>query len=744
MCAQGDLVQMYTRQRRKRGRIPKPKSLARDSWSETTIESPGSDEITKGLQSTVSARMRNRQPVDCSPEWPPSTDDVMLVERETCEKQHLPMTTSRQSRMQRFRSNARRTKDLPQCPGVNSDTTNLINDTPLPEIETILDSNRYDVLTPSSTLTPVASGKAAQGATSTLKYPVLQPIIRFLEETVSQSLAFDLIDIYFTSAFSTHMHPACHHIHCFVLRKASFITQKWFRPTSPALLASMLWVAALDDRVLALISRRQRKNVCEFLSSLTVQLLKPLTHTTHKRLNSTNQLSQHSFAICGGDWDPERPVGSLDDVITYIHIASIVSASEQKATSMRWWYAAFTLARELKLNREVEAIPTPESRRDYDPSSGCTFDYSGSPRQILDCVCVIESQGPSIMITEEQREERRRVWWLLYIMDRHLALCYHRPLVLLDAESKDLLLPTDEEAWQAGNIHSNSPKIDGPHCLGLGNASKRRVFLDFTCHDHSIFGFFLPLMAIMGQLIDLNRAQNHPTLGATPLKQMIWEAHAYEIHRQIDDYMASLDAFACKDFGPQDLGTPSSPKHGQLAINPASSQAHLWLTQTVVSYASYFVHVLHILLNGKWDLISLIEDKDFWTSSPNFASTISHTLNAAESVNQILRFDPDVSFLTDFFGVQLLQGSFPLLLLVERLQQDAGESTLNACEVILRATESCIVTLGTEYQRNFRQVMRSAVAQARGRPVNSHEIRRRHQAILGLYRWTGTGTGLAL
>jgi hypothetical protein len=31
------------------------------------------------------------------------------------------------------------------------------------------------------------------------------------------------------------------------------------------------------------------------------------------------------------------PAGSLDDVITYIHVASIVSASEQKAASMRWY-----------------------------------------------------------------------------------------------------------------------------------------------------------------------------------------------------------------------------------------------------------------------------------------------------------------------------------------------------------------------------------------------------------------------
>jgi hypothetical protein len=154
--------------------------------------------------------------------------------------------------------------------------------------------------------------------------------------------------------------------------------------------------------------------------------------------------------------------------------------------------------------------------------------------------------------------------------------------------------------------------------------------------------------------------------------------------------------------------------------------------------------VLHILLVGKWDPVSLIEDKDFWTSSPAFASTISHALDAADSVAQILRFDPDISFMPYFFGIQLLQGSFLLLLIVERLQKEAGEGILNACDVMIRATESCVVTLNTEYQRNFRQVMRSAVAQARGRPVNHNEIRHRRKAVLALYRWTRKGTGLAL
>lgn len=375
------------------------------------------------------------------------------------------------------------------------------------------------------------------------------------------------------------------------------------------------------------------------------------------------------------------------------------------------------------------------------------FGHSNPARPALNCICGRNRDFPgTIAITEEHREERRRTWWLLYIMDRHLALCYNRPLALLDAESEDLLLPLDEGSWQGGNVHSNSPKPDGPKCPLSGDKNKRRVFPNFICHDHSIFGFFLPLMTITGELIDLNQARNHPMLGARLQGKEAWEVHVNEVLRQLEIYKASLTTFVVATTEPETtLPTAYPPsKMDQPPIEPSLSQAYSWHTQTVIAYASYLVHVLHILLVGKWDPVLLIEDKDFWTSSPAFATTISHALDAADSVKQILRFDPDISFMPYFFGIQLLQGSFLLLLIVERLQKEAGDGILDACEVMIRATESCVVTLNTEYQRNFRQVMRSAVAQARGRPVNHSEIRHRRKAVLALYRWTRKGTGLAL
>ncbi|KAL5334441.1 hypothetical protein BJX70DRAFT_378281 [Aspergillus crustosus] len=145
-----------------------------------------------------------------------------------------------------------------------------------------------------------------------------------------------------------------------------------------------------------------------------------------------------------------------------------------------------------------------------------------------------------------------------------------------------------------------------------------------------------------------------------------------------------------------------------------------------------------------WDPVSLSEDRYLWASSPSLAFTIPHAIKAANSVREVLKLDPDIRFMPRLFGVHLLHGSFRYLFIIESLQTQAGETLLEYCEAMIRATESCFTTTKTEHQRLFCQVVRSAVAQARGRPVNYWDICRRHRAILILRNWTDAGTGLTL
>lgn len=289
-------------------------------------------------------------------------------------------------------------------------------------------------------------------------------------------------------------------------------------------------------------------------------------------------------------------------------------------------------------------------------------------------------------------------------------------------------------------------------------------------------------MTILGEIVDLNYARNHPRFGT----KTDWDDHALEISQQLVAYGHSLqelrnravDEANAEAHEPVLPGTPSVK-----SVNSTISRAQesLMHAKIVEAYGTHLMHTLHILLNGKWDPISLLDDNDLWISSQSFVDATGHAVSAAEALNEILEHDPDLSFMPFFFGIYLLQGSFLLLLIADKLQGEANPNIVRACEVIVRAHEACIVTLNTEYQvsvsdfvvspdlpfslrferlrnvlpklnpyankhlqRNFRKVMRSALQQVRGRGMDEHVAQQHRREMLSLYRWSGDGCGLAL
>lgn len=551
---------------------------------------------------------------------------------------------------------------------------------------------------------------------SQLRYPVLEPLLPHLGNLMPVSLACDLIDLYFASSSSAQMHPMSPYVLGFVFRKRSFLHPTKPRQCQPALLASMLWVAAQtsDAPFLASVPSARGK-ICQKLLELTVSLLKPLIHTPSGDVSPVSSPIVDGVALGGlgvalpgsismdalsGESGAFGAAGTLDDVVTYIHLATVVSASEYKGASIRWWNAAWSLARELKLSREL-----PQNTPSMQPHHNNDLDADGEAEDGL---------GAPGMITEEEREERRRIWWLVYIVDRHLALCYNRPLFLLDIECEGLLQPMDDTAWQNGDFY---PYSTDPNVLASdpsGGQSIRPKGPTFECTGHSIFGYFLPLMTILGEIVDLHHARNHPRFGMAFRSSREWEEQTAEIVRHLEAYERSLKLFEQRhirtlggqhgeqdkvdDGMPHDIGTPSG--HSVHSVHTSSSRMTESDIQTriVFAYGTHVMHVLHILLTGKWDPINLLDDNDLWISSQGFITATGHAVSAAEAISHILEFDPGLEFMPFFFGIYLLQGSFLLLLIADKLQSEASPSVVKACETIIRAHEACVVTLNTEYQ----------------------------------------------
>lgn len=582
-----------------------------------------------------------------------------------------------------------------------------------------------------------------------IKYPVLASMERHLHHIISMESAQDLLEFYFSSSWSNRMHPASPYVLGFVFRKASIL-----HPTSPrtcqkALLASMLWVAAQTCDLNALTSAPYvRGQVCDTLMKLTLKLLKS---------TRTPSMSSDNMATLDPDRDDVEDAGKLstswheyqlDNVITYIHLAVVASASEFKGTSIKWWSMAWELARQLKLGREVVASTKNPSMPNLVASPPLPDHHTTHyPTQSS--------------ISEEHREERRRVWWLLYAVDRHLALCYNRPLTLLDAECQDLRQPMNDADWEAGVFPCQE---DGNSNTAGGESSRDRttpVGPQTTCSGYSIFGYFLPLMTILGDIVDLHHSKSHRKFKGNERVAELWNLATDEIRENLRLYEESVQNFEQQSTAgttttgflesiepnhsdstdsntarreclgnkddansnrllarqatimrsvmilPNGYSTRPNPKNAskiteptQVVLNQDSSQtAELGIqTRIVAAYSRHLLHVLHILLADRWDPVSLFDDNDPWISSQSFITSTNHAVLAADEIGNILQFDPGLDFMPFFWGIYLLQGSFLPLFIASMLQRQTSPPIVKTCETLMQAYQASVATLRTEYQ----------------------------------------------
>ena len=325
------------------------------------------------------------------------------------------------------------------------------------------------------------------------------------------------------------------------------------------------------------------------------------------------------------------------------------------------------------------------------------------------------------------------------------------------------------------------------------------------------FEYFLPLMAILGDVIQIHHRRSHPRLGALDdhdavlmiesqlanLAQSIIDFSNYHHLERLDtnfpashassvvltpsttysdDPMVGMPPCSTSPLAP--ISAPTSVPNSKAAHQHRRSR--LAQAQLVTAYSTFILHVLHVLLHGKWDAVNMLSSStdpsiSDWITSPSFVHCASHAIHASDAVSKILLCDPELTFMPYLFGIYLLHGSFILLLFADRMPQVGGpnESVERACETIIRAHEVCVVTLSTEFQKRFRKVLRSTLYSVRegnvsgsGNATNGHgtgeEITNRLESgalksgernveeskarrrVLSLYRWTSGSRGLAL
>ncbi|PSS03185.1 hypothetical protein BD289DRAFT_359429 [Coniella lustricola] len=546
------------------------------------------------------------------------------------------------------------------------------------------------------------------GSTADCRYRCLGPVLPYLVNIISPSTACDLLDVYLTEPGSSLFRCASPYIVTRVFRKKSMLHPTSPRSTTPALLATMLWCSAQTADIVLLHVPGSRAKICIALYDLATSLIADRDPDRWRRIHGglrvESEQRRHSFQFSSAQPQTtakNEPVGVIDDVLTYILLSIAVSGGDFKSDCSKWWSKALRLAFSLELNREDEqcsAISSPCAN----PLCSCKRDQDHFSLSSIEAV-----------------EERRRVFWLLYCLDRHLALSFNRVFDIPDSYC-EIYAPLPEAIWE------------GLDTIPLEKLPKRLFGPPTIVTGTGFFEYFLPLMTILGDIIDLHHRRFHPRLG------LVDDSHAVSIISELlETCEASIDRLCQGADGLTKDAAPVTPAH--------QSAKDLSRLQLVAAYSAHILHVLHVLLHGKWDAISMLDDDDDWITSTRFNDCASHAIAASQAVSSILEFDPELTFMPYLFGIYLLHGSFILLLFADRMPQlGANQSVELACETIVRAHEVCVVTLSTEFQKNFRKVLRSTLYSVRRSSPTELEEHKARRRALSLYRWTQGAKGLGL
>uniref|UniRef100_A0A0D2YFY2 Xylanolytic transcriptional activator regulatory domain-containing protein n=1 Tax=Fusarium oxysporum (strain Fo5176) TaxID=660025 RepID=A0A0D2YFY2_FUSOF len=152
------------------------------------------------------------------------------------------------------------------------------------------------------------------------------------------------------------------------------------------------------------------------------------------------------------------PVPLVDDVLMFILVTIVSSGGDFKTDCLRWWNKALRLSHNMGLNRE----DSPENSFTQSETSLCTS-------QTTSCGCRSCEASRTGLTISEVREERRRAFWLIFCLDRHLALSFNAPLRILDDECQ-LYAPLSDEAWAALSTGRD------PEDATLGTSSHSTMF----------------------------------------------------------------------------------------------------------------------------------------------------------------------------------------------------------------------------------------------------------------------------
>lgn len=541
------------------------------------------------------------------------------------------------------------------------------------------------------------------------RYAVLEPLYPYLDQEVSSELACDLLDSYFADKSEGSCIPASPLLLCHIFRRSSFTSSTQGRPSSLALLSSLLLVAAATtESPFFGASPTARARLLRSLFTLTLSFLHDPQHLVSR---TTEAHSDHIATKKTDSSDRHEPRSSVamssgrhrfvDEVVTYMHLALVSMTTEVGSFATRWWHTAFQLAKEYRLNadvtshgpsQQVQERPSPNGESPSGPSTGSVV-YADSPFGspdangteetsvgVRDNKVIDGSDYRFVSATREGLEESRRVWWSLYIWDKQLALSHNVSASITNLECQEVSMPMSELAWQGVSTadHSKEPQFGGhPPSSPDSNSSS------------DIFGFFVPFSIALETLLDHRQSLMRRRLARRsdyqPLNSEITAG---------DDFRVQLERLA-QDFDTPPRGNSQNNPDGRFSFTACS-----YKTEIFPAYTRLLVRILLLLDSAPWDMTDAVEGVDgnaLLNTATHQTMSIS-VVRASEALRDVFSLESEFSFNPLYCDVFLFLGSAIAYMTLSLSSQDLDSSLGAAGETFVRALESVISATPAEHQ----------------------------------------------
>uniref|UniRef100_A0A093V8Y3 Xylanolytic transcriptional activator xlnR n=1 Tax=Talaromyces marneffei PM1 TaxID=1077442 RepID=A0A093V8Y3_TALMA len=189
-------------------------------------------------------------------------------------------------------------------------------------------------------------------------------------------------------------------------------------------------------------------------------------------------------------------------------------------------------------------------------------------------------------LCEDDKEERRRLWWATYIIDRHSSLSFNSRPLITDHECHQLPTPRSDSIWdQTGSL----------------TAAK----------DDMNYG--TDILKILGEILEY-----HFLCGSATFNQSA-------------DYLLSVRRNIEGNLGLWFISFQSlvEPDFAKLAEVQGEAPA-LRDEPQIAYYALHLYHCMHILLYGPMDIVVMYEDLK-WQASSEFVAACEHANACAKS-----------------------------------------------------------------------------------------------------------------